>query len=67
MTEQMRRACADLANRVLLADSIGQALEAAAGENAPPWVYVFRDQIEAIREASELVECLANRGQHAAA
>lgn len=51
-----------LNDRLLMADSIGESLEAAAGETAPAWVYVFRGQIEAIRQAAEVLETLISRG-----
>lgn len=51
-----------LNDRLLMADSIGESLEAAAGETAPAWVYVFRGQIEAIRKAAEVLETLISRG-----
>ena len=44
--------------RLIAADCIGQALDLAGGEEPPPWVHVFRGQIEAIREAAEAVEVL---------
>ncbi|WP_293604674.1 hypothetical protein [Polaromonas sp. UBA4122] len=47
-----------LNRRLVLADTIGQSLDEAGGENAPPWVHVFRDQVESIREASEALETL---------
>ncbi len=47
-----------LTDCIVQADTIGQALEAASGENSPPWVYVYRQQVEAIRAASETLECL---------
>ena len=47
-----------LNRRLVLADTIGQSLDEAGGENAPPWVHVFRDQVESIREASEALEML---------
>jgi hypothetical protein len=64
---ELVKAVADLAQRVLTAECIGQAFDAACGDNPPPWVYVYREQIEAIREASEQVECLVNRCAHATA
>lgn len=47
-----------LTDCILQADTIGQALDAASGENSLPWVFVYRQQIEAIRVASETLECL---------
>ncbi|MDD2917945.1 hypothetical protein [Rhodoferax sp.] len=47
-----------LNDRLIAADAIGEALDLAGGEDAPAWVRVFRNQIEAIREASEALECL---------
>ncbi len=46
--------------RIDLADSIGQALDLAAGEAAPPWVWVFREQVQAIRDAAEALELAMN-------
>ena len=51
-----------LNDRLIMAHAIGESLEAAAGETAPPWVYVFREQVEAIRQAAEVVETLAAGG-----
>ena len=51
-----------LNDRLIMAHAIGESLEAAAGETAPPWVYVFREQVEAIREAAEVVETLTAGG-----
>lgn len=47
-----------LAAQVLTAETIGEALAAAGGESPPPWVFVYREQIEAIRAASDRLECL---------
>lgn len=47
-----------LAAQVQTADTIGEALAAAGGENPPAWVSVYRDQIEAIQVASVTLECL---------
>ena len=54
----------DLLNRrLVLADSIGQAVIDAAGSGeSPAWVDVYRSQVEAIREAAEALECLVRRG-----
>ena len=51
-----------LNDRLIMAHAIGESLEAAAGETAPSWVYVFREQVEAIRQAAEVVETLAAGG-----
>ena len=50
-----------LNDRLILAHAIGESLDAAGGETAPPWVLVFREQIEAIRQAAEAVETLISR------
>lgn len=47
--------------RLVAAGAIGEALDLAGGEDAPPWVYVFRDQVEAIRVACEAVEVLVRQ------
>ncbi len=44
--------------RIVEADVTGQALELAGGDEAPPWVHVFRSQVEAIRQASDALETL---------
>jgi hypothetical protein len=44
--------------RLVAADAIGQAMDAAAGDNPPAWVHVYRAQVETIREAAEALECL---------
>ncbi len=46
-----------LTDCIMHADTIGQALQDASGENSLAWVAVYRDQIEAIRAASETLEC----------
>jgi len=51
-----------LNDRLVMAHAIGESLDAAGGETAPPWVYVFREQVEAIRAAAEAVETLVNGG-----
>lgn len=51
-----------LNDRLVAADAICGALDAAGGENPPPWVYVFRDQVEAIRVAAEALEVLIRGG-----
>ena len=56
-----------LNDRLVAADAIGQAFDLAGGDSAPPWVYVFRTQIEAIREAAEALETVVRRGEHVAA
>jgi hypothetical protein len=43
---------------LLAADSIGESLDLAGGENAPVWVHLFRSQVESIRVAAEAVEML---------
>ena len=47
-----------LNDRLIAALAIGDALELAGGESAPAWVYVYRNQLESIHEASEALECL---------
>jgi hypothetical protein len=64
---ELLKAIDNLAQCVVMADCIGQAFDAACGDNPPPWIYVYREQIEAIREASDQVECLVRRGEHATA
>ncbi|MBP6851384.1 MAG: hypothetical protein KA164_07275 [Rhodoferax sp.] len=52
-----------LNERLVLADAIGESFEAVGGEvSPPPWVYVYRQQVEAIRAAAEAVEFLVRRG-----
>lgn len=56
---KVREAVNLLNDRIVLAETIGQALEAAADiDNPPPWVYVYREQVRAISEASEVLETL---------
>ena len=45
-------------DRLVAADSIAKALDLAGDGDPPPWVDVFRDQIEGIRVACESLECL---------
>ncbi len=51
-----------LNDRLIAADSIGEALDLAGGEAPPAWVHVYRSQVEAIREAAEAVETLIATG-----
>jgi|APLak6261687868_1056178.scaffolds.fasta_scaffold00073_8 hypothetical protein len=51
-----------LNERLVSAETIGRALELAAGEDPPAWVFVFQEQIRAIRDASEAVEVLVRGG-----
>jgi hypothetical protein len=52
--------------RLITADTIGQSLQAVAGDQDPPaWVYVYREQLEAVRNAAEAVECLVRQGETA--
>ena len=52
-----------LSDRLVLASSIVGALEAAAPpDNPPPWVYVFRQQIDALQLAASEVETLVRQG-----
>lgn len=44
--------------RLCSAQSIGEAMDAAAGDSYPPWLSVYRDQVEAIRSAAEGLESL---------
>ena len=50
--------------RLIAAERIGQALDLAGGEAAPAWVDVYRGQIEAIREAAEMLETLIRDVAH---
>ncbi len=62
----VRQAINDLNRRLVDAEAIGQALDLAAGESAPSWVQVYRDQVERITEAAEAVELAINRQSEAA-
>ncbi|MEY4737041.1 MAG: hypothetical protein RL302_1360 [Pseudomonadota bacterium] len=53
-----------LNDRLIAADCIGQAFDLAGGATPPAWVQVFQTQIEAIREAAEVLECLVRGGDH---
>lgn len=52
------RAVDALNDRLVTASAIGEALELAGGESAPPWVYVYQTQLEGIRQAAEVLETL---------
>lgn len=54
-----------LNDRLDSAESVAKALDAAGGDQPPPWVYVFRDQIEAISKAAEALEIIAVGEHHA--
>ncbi len=64
MIAPIREAVNSLNERLVMADCIGQALDIAGENDAPPWVYVFRQQVEAIREAAEALETLLNGDGH---
>lgn len=51
-----------LNDRLIAADAIGKALDLAGDGDPPPWVFVFCSQVEAIREAAEVVEVIARGG-----
>lgn len=51
-----------LNDRLVSAEAIGNAFDLAGGDEPPAWVFVFREQIEAIRAASEAVEVLVRGG-----
>ena len=52
----LAQAIALLDQRLTAAETIGQSLDLAGGEDAPPWVFLFREQISSIREASEALQ-----------
>ena len=54
-----------LDGRLILAEAIAASMDALGGDDPPPWVYVFREQVEAIRAAAEAVEALVVRGEAA--
>jgi hypothetical protein len=60
----IRQAVNALNDRLVMADCIGQALDIAGENDAPPWVYVYRQQIQSIQEAAEVLENLLNEGDH---
>lgn len=57
----LRQAVSALNDRLVMASAIGDALDLAASQDdPPPWVYVFREQIDGIRQAAEAVELAMN-------
>jgi hypothetical protein len=58
MSGPILRALDALNDKLLIADYIGQSLDLAGGEEAPPWVFTYRRQIQAVMEASEALEGL---------
>lgn len=62
MSGPILRALDALNDRLVLADAIGQSFELAGCDTALPWVHVYRDQVEAIRQASEALEILLRGG-----
>jgi NAD(P)-dependent dehydrogenase (short-subunit alcohol dehydrogenase family) len=56
MLPETRQALDELTARLVAADAIGQALAHAAAEEPPAWVFVYRHQLEAVREAAEALE-----------
>lgn len=60
---QVMAAVDRLNETIVLAETIGQAMDAAADvDNPPPWVYVYQAQVRAISEASEALETILRRG-----
>lgn len=55
----LAQAIALLDQRLTAAETIGHSLDLAGGEDAPPWVFLFREQISGIREASEALQMAA--------
>jgi hypothetical protein len=53
---EVRQLIDRLNERLNAADCIGQALDHAAGDAPPSWVFVYRGQVEANREATEALE-----------
>ena len=53
-----------LNDRLAGADAIGQALHLAGGEATPAWVDVYQRQVEAIRDAAEVLELLIREAEH---
>lgn len=51
-----------LNDRLVAADAVCAALDAAGEGDPPKWVYVFRDQVEGIRVAAEALEVLLRGG-----
>ena len=64
MSRAMLDALSVLNDRLVAAQCIGEALELAAGEDSPAWVFVYSSQVRAIREAAEALEtiCRASGG-----
>ncbi len=53
-----------LNDRLVLAEAIGQAFGLAAPEDSPPpWVFVYREQIEAINQAAQTLEELLRKSE----
>lgn len=51
-----------LNERLLVADSIAGSLEAAAGQEPPMWVHLFRQQVDGLQQAAEALEQLVRQG-----
>ena len=58
---QVLQALNALNERLVMADCIGQALDIAGENDAPPWVYVYRQQVQAISDAAQVLETLIRR------
>ena len=55
-------ALAALNARLLDADTIGRALDMAAGDSPQPWVTLFCDQLEGVAQAASDLECTVRGG-----
>jgi hypothetical protein len=58
MSAALLAAVGVLNDRLVAADAIAKALDLAGDGDPPPWVFVFRDQIEGISTAAEALEAL---------
>lgn len=47
-----------LNERLVHAEAVGEALHAAAGDSAPPWVHVLSELIDQVKAAAEDLEVL---------
>jgi hypothetical protein len=61
MPDAVMQALEALRVRIVNADAVGQALQDAAGEETPSWVFVYRSQVGDVEAASEALEAALYR------
>jgi hypothetical protein len=61
MPDTVMQALEALRRRIVDADAVGQALQAAGGDEPPSWVFVYRARVGDVESASEALEAALYR------